>query len=99
MQMLDVSFEDIKIAYLRGEPVGYVYLIKDSVGGIGVVKEQRRSGIGGALLIEGLKRLKAKGLKGASLGVNVQNQPALNFFRKHGFQDSKRIIFMKCEIR
>jgi len=98
MQMLDVSFEDIKIAYLRGEPVGYVYLIKESVAGIGVVKEQRRSGIGGALLIEGLKRLKAKGLKEASLGVNAENQPALNLFRKYGFQSSKRIIFMKRKI-
>lgn len=98
MQMFDVSFEDIKVAYLGDEPVGYVYLIKDSIAGIGVVKKHRGKGIGSNLLIEGLKHLKSKGIKEATLGVNAKNQPAVTLFRKHGFQDSKRIIFMKCKI-
>lgn len=98
MQMLDVSLEDFKIAYLNSKPIGYVYLIKDNVAGIGVLKEHRRKGIGSALLIEGLKHLKSKGLKEALLGVNAENEPALNLFRKYGFQDWKRDIFMKRKI-
>lgn len=98
MRMYDVSYEDIKIAYLNNQPVGYVYIIKHDIAGIGVVKEHRRKGIGSALLIEGLKHLRSKGQKEVSTGVNAENKPAVNFFRKHDFKDWKKIIFMKHKI-
>lgn len=98
MRMFNVSFQDIKIAYFNNKPVGYVYMIKGEIAGIGVVKEHRGKGIGSLLLIEGLKHLKSKGRKEVSTGVNAENKPAINFFRKHGFKDWKKIMFMKNKI-
>lgn len=97
MQMFNVSYEDIKIAYLNNQPIGYVYMIKGEIAGIGVMKEHRRKGIASALLIEGLKHLKSKGRKEVSAGVNAENKQAVNFFRKHSFKDYKRLVFMKIE--
>jgi ribosomal protein S18 acetylase RimI-like enzyme len=98
MQMYDVSCKDVKIAYLNDHPVGYVYMIKDSIAGIGVVKEHRKKGVGSALLIEGLRHLKSKGQKEVITAVNAENKPAVNFFRRHGFKEWKRNIFMKHRI-
>lgn len=98
MRMFNVSLKDIKIAYFGNQPVGYVYIIKGSIAGIGVVKEYRRKGVGSALLIEGLKHLKSKGQKEVSTGVNAENKPAVNFFKKHQFKDWKKNIFMKHKI-
>lgn len=61
------------------QPVGNVYLIKDNLAGIGVVKEHRRKGIGNALLIEGLRHLRSKEVEEVSTGVNAENEPAVNF--------------------
>ena len=98
MRMYDVSCNDIKIAYLNNQPVGYVYMIKDEIAGIGVVKEYRRKDVGSALLLEGLKHLRSKEQKEVTTGVNAENKPAVNFFKKHDFKDWKKIIFMKHKI-
>jgi ribosomal protein S18 acetylase RimI-like enzyme len=98
MQMYDVSYEDIKIAYLNNKPIGYVYMIRGEIAGIGVTREHRRKGVASALLIEGLKHLKSKGQKEVSTGVNVKNKPAVNFFRRHGFKDWKKLAFMKHKL-
>jgi ribosomal protein S18 acetylase RimI-like enzyme len=97
MKMYNVSSEDVKIAYLKNQPVGYVYLIKGNLAGIGVVKEHRRKGIGSALLIEGLRHLKSKELEEVSTGVNAENKPAVNFFRKHGFKIGKKLVFLRLK--
>jgi len=99
MRTYRVAYDDIKIAYSNGEPVGYVYTVHEQIAGIGVIREHRRKNIGTLLLTEGLKHVHSKGFKEASLGVNEQNKPAVNFFRKHAFQESKRLIFMRKTLR
>jgi len=99
MQMHNVAYDDIKIAFLKGEPIGYVYTSKDNVAGIGVVREHRRKGIASALLLEGLRHLHHKGSKEAFTGVNEQNKPAVNFFIQHGFQESKKLVFMRKTLK
>jgi ribosomal protein S18 acetylase RimI-like enzyme len=99
METLRVAYDDVKIAYSRKEPVGYVYTINDSIAGIGIVREYRRKNVGALLLTEGLKHVHSKGFTKASTGVNEENKPAVTFFRKHGFQESRRITFMRKTLR
>jgi ribosomal protein S18 acetylase RimI-like enzyme len=99
MQTYRVGYDDVKIAYSGNEPVGYVYTINDSIAGIGVISEYRRKNVGALLLTEGLKHVHSKGFMKASAGVNQENKPAVAFFRKHGFQKTKRITFMRKTLR
>jgi len=99
MRTYRVAYDDINIAYSNGEPVGYVYTVHEQIAGIGVIRGSRRKKIGALLLAEGLKHVHSKGFKETSLGVNEQNKPAVNFFRKHAFQESKRLIFMRKTLR
>ena len=52
---------------------------------IAVLPEQRRLGLGTELLAEALRRLAAAGARKIWLEVRESNQPALVFYRQHGF--------------
>ncbi len=52
---------------------------------IAVLPEQRRLGLGTALLAEALRRLAAAGARKTWLEVRESNQPAIAFYRQHGF--------------
>ena len=52
---------------------------------IAVLPEQRRLGLGTALLAEVLRQLAAAGARKVWLEVRESNQPALVFYRQHGF--------------
>ena len=91
------------IAYLGDLPVGYVGLGIDAksnmekkvkagwIMDIGVLKAHRRKGIGAILLIEGMKRLKTKGMTEAILGVDDQNvTKAMELYEKLGFVATRK---------
>lgn len=99
-------------ADLENSPVGYIGLginpkynkEKNTKAGwiidIGVLKPNRRRGIGTRLMIEGMKLLKAKGMNQAMLGVDDQNiTKAIKLYEKLGFQVTKKSIAYQKIIR
>lgn len=87
------------LAALRKVPIGYIGIGIDKkyneergtrigwILDIGVLKPQRRRGIGTRLMIEGLEVLKAKGMEEAMLGVDDQNPTeAIKLYEKVGFK-------------
>jgi len=103
----DPFFKEQKwlIANLENSPVGYVGTgidlkyneEKNTQAGwildIGVLKPNRRRGIGTRLMIEGMKLLKTKGMTEAMLGVDDQNPTkAIKLYEKLGFQAARKDI-------
>jgi ribosomal-protein-alanine N-acetyltransferase len=58
---------------------------------IDVLEPYRRSGLGTLLLEEAHRRLSAAGAKRVVLEVSVENAPAQAFYRKHGYEVSRRL--------
>ncbi len=58
---------------------------------IDVLEQHRRSGLGTLLLEEAHRRLKAAGARRVVLEVSVENAPAQAFYRKHGYEVSRRL--------
>jgi len=90
---------------LQDKPVGYVGVGIDQkynqekntkagwILSIGVLKPQRLTGIGTRLMIEGMKRLKSKGMNEAMLGVDDQNPTkAIKLYEKVGFKATRKDI-------
>jgi ribosomal protein S18 acetylase RimI-like enzyme len=50
--------------------------------------EARRTGLGSALLGELKGRARREGVRGISVETQINNVPAINFYRKHGFEIS-----------
>jgi mycothiol synthase len=69
--------------------VGFVTAAVDWIVQVGVVPAARGRGIGGALIAEGLRRMRTDGGTQAWLDVNVDN-PAVRLYRKLGFEHRGR---------
>ncbi len=88
--------EGFLAAELNGEVVGYVIGIVrwGNVGhilAIAVDKEYREEGVGSALLINALDRLKNNGADRVRLEVRISNESAKNFYDKIGFEALKTV--------
>jgi mycothiol synthase len=68
---------------------GFVTAAVDWIVQVGVVPAARGRGIGGALVVEGLRRMRGDGATHAWLDVNVDN-PAVHLYRKLGFEHRGR---------
>ncbi|MEU4622873.1 GNAT family N-acetyltransferase [Actinoplanes sp. NPDC023801] len=68
---------------------GFVSVAEGWIQQVGVVPAARRTGLGGALIREALRRMAAAGLREGWLCVNVDN-PAASLYRRIGFQDVRR---------
>jgi mycothiol synthase len=99
------------LAFLEGEGVGYVgigidekYNLEKNVQAgdvmiIGVLKAQRRAGIGARLMLEGLAALKARGMTKAMLGVDDYNiTEAMKLYEKVGFEVKKKYSTFEREL-
>ncbi|MBW2618019.1 MAG: GNAT family N-acetyltransferase [Deltaproteobacteria bacterium] len=99
------SFEDAILAWRGGRLCGYCWLkIAPAVNALqvksqgrvqmlGVDPDHRNRGIGLAVLIAGLARLKEKGIGQAILTVDGRNRAALSLYRSAGFEARSRIIW------
>jgi [ribosomal protein S18]-alanine N-acetyltransferase len=58
---------------------------------IDVLAQYRRSGLGTLLLDEAHRRLSAAGARRVVLEVSVDNAPAQAFYRRHGYEVSRRL--------
>jgi mycothiol synthase len=97
------NVKEVFFAVLDGEAVGYVgigidnkyNLEKNTKAGdifsIGVLKGNRRTGVGARLMLHGLETLKAKGMTKALLGVDDYNPTkAIRLYEKVGFTVKKK---------
>jgi len=103
--------KEVFFAVLNGESIGCIgvgidekYNLEKQVQAgevfvIGVLKAHRRKGIGVRLMLQGLERLKAKGMTKAILGVENDNQTqAIRLYEKLGFRVKKREIILEREV-
>ena len=84
-----VGEEDGKAAgfiLARNERGGRAHIIT-----IDVLEPYRRSGLGTLLLEEAHLRLRVAGAKRVVLEVSVENAPAQAFYRKHGYESTRRL--------
>ncbi|MDI6820277.1 MAG: ribosomal protein S18-alanine N-acetyltransferase [Candidatus Hodarchaeaceae archaeon] len=86
------------VAELDGEVVGYIIgVIRWGASGhilaIAVDPPYRRRGIGSALIVNMLDRLKAKGAKGVRLEVRKSNFAARQFYLGLGFNEREEIPY------
>jgi [ribosomal protein S18]-alanine N-acetyltransferase len=79
------------------DPIAGFILARQERGGRGhiitidVLDPYRRSGLGTMLLDETHRRLRAVGTRRVLLEVSVENAPAQAFYRKHGYEASRRL--------
>ena len=71
-------------------PSGFIVCADMWIVQMGVVPEQRRRGIGSALVIEALKRFRAAGCDHVLLDVNVNNPGAARVYTRLGFEQVGR---------
>ena len=91
-EMLEESLENPAfsgfVSEENGEVTGYVGLLcvyDAEIALIAVRPQNRRSGVGGALLAEALKYARSKGCKNVFLEVRTGNAPARAMYEKAGF--------------
>ncbi len=83
-------------AEIKGKIVGYIIGIirwgnMGHILAIAVDESHRREGIGSALIMNALNRLDENGANRAKLEVRVSNDPAINFYKKIGFEAQKTV--------
>jgi ribosomal protein S18 acetylase RimI-like enzyme len=85
-------------AYARAEPRDWNALldVHGALHDIYVEQEERRGGVGGALLAEVKSRLTRAGAPRLVLSTAVQNEPAQRLFERHGFR--RTMLEMTCEL-
>jgi ribosomal protein S18 acetylase RimI-like enzyme len=99
MKVHEEDENQILIAELDGKLVGYTLFQKQSeyplttsanwasINDLYVHPSYRREGIGTKIMKQALKHLKTKGITYVRINVNVENQAAINLYRKFGFKD------------
>ena len=89
-QLKDAQHEFIAALDAEGKVLGYVgmmYVLDEGyISNVAVAPEQRRRGIGDALIRELLRRCEAHNLAFVTLEVREHNEPAIALYRKHGFE-------------
>ena len=77
------------ISTAEGGPVG---LLEDLI----VSADFRHQGIGEKLLAKAVDWAECQGLKRLQLLADKENQPALNFYQKRGWQSTQLVCLRKC---
>ena len=76
----------------------------DEVNGVGLFEpvathpDFQRRGLGKAVMAEGLRRLKARGMRRAILGTDPANEPAKALYRAMGFAVACHFVFYRKEL-
>lgn len=88
--------EGFLTAELKGKVVGYLIgVIRwDNIGhilAIAVDESHRRQGVGSALIINALDRLRERGADKIKLEVRISNESAQKFYREMGFESRRTI--------
>lgn len=92
------------VAELKDKVVGFCLGMTIAKGGqegiqgyvtwLGVKEPLRRRGIGSLLFTEIRKRMQSQGARVLLVDTELSNTPAINFFKKHGFEQPTKHIFL-----
>lgn len=92
----DVDLERSVVAMDGRRPVGMALLARRGrcgwISGVGVVPEQRRRGVGRAMIGRLLENAVAAGLEALSLEVIVENVAARQLYAGFGFQETRELL-------
>ncbi len=84
------GMHEFLVAEESGTVLGYVGMMfvldEGYISNVAVAPQQRRRGIGDALILELLRRCEAHELAFVTLEVREHNEPAIALYRKHGFE-------------
>ena len=93
VETFDLDLGASPIADLDGSPAGFALLglrgDEGWIGGMGVVSEARRRGLGRALMEAAIEEARARGVRELRLEVLEQNAPALALYRRLGFEHER----------
>ena len=73
------------LSYIQNLPPIFTEAAIGVLSNLAVSEEHRGSGAGGALLEASISWLREKGIKRVELRTSAKNDPAIEFYRKHGF--------------
>jgi ribosomal protein S18 acetylase RimI-like enzyme len=97
----DLDLDASPVAFLEGEPAGFAFLgvrgASGWIGGMGVVPEARRRGMGRALMHGVLDEARRRGLAEVWLEVLVQNDPARRLYEQLGFETVRELEIWTVE--
>ena len=83
------------IAEVKGGLAGFAIAHRSGDQGhlvtIDVASGHRRGGVGRTLMLEILRRLEEGGARRIRLEVDLRNATAIRFYRRHGFEKSRRL--------
>lgn len=89
----DIDLAASPVAELEGAPVGFALLgirgHEGWIGGMGVVPEERRRGLGAALTEAALEEARVRGVRIVRLEVLEQNEPAILLYARLGFEHER----------
>lgn len=90
----------LTLAERDGEAVGYTLCTVDAgfglLGRLGVTPARRRQGIGSALLLDAVSRVREHGGERLSLSTQIDNMPSQRLYRKMLFRDTgRRYAFLR----
>jgi ribosomal protein S18 acetylase RimI-like enzyme len=90
LDLVAVAPDGVIAAYVTGwiDPVNRI----GDFGPVGARPAYRRQGLTRAVLLEGLRRLKARGMDRACVSTGVSNTPALRLYESVGFQVVNRYL-------
>ena len=95
VEVSDLRLEESPLADVEGAPAGFALLgvrrEEGWVGGLGVVPEARRRGLGRALMEAAIDRARSRGVRRLWLEVLEQNAPAVQLYRQLGFEPTREL--------
>jgi ribosomal protein S18 acetylase RimI-like enzyme len=98
---LDIDLDGSRVAFVEGAPAGLVLLgvrgERAWVGGMGVVPERRRQGIGLELMNGVLDEARGRGVRVVRLEVIDRNEPALRLYEGIGFEHERDVEVWSLE--
>lgn len=97
-----ISLSDSYVFSKAGKPVGFVLCCvrrnRGRIDSMGVVLEERGTGLAEKILSFSLEGLKKKGVTSVVLEVLVTQERAFNFYSKFGFRVTRKLISMIKEV-
>ena len=94
-EAFDVDADASRVALRDGEPVGLANLALRGteawIGGVGVVPQARRSGVGEALMLTLHDEARARGVETVWLEVIEQNEAAFRLYEKLGYEVTREV--------
>jgi ribosomal protein S18 acetylase RimI-like enzyme len=77
----------------HNSPWKYGYLVW-----LGVRSGLQQSGVGSGLFKEIMRRMKEQGVRMIIIDTSADNEPAIRFFRKQGFGDTRQHVYMSLNL-